>query len=83
MPALYVENVPPDLYRALRKRARENRKSIAAEVISLLERNVPTAKELQGRREFYKRMAELRAHQPESPGPFPTVEEMIREDRDR
>jgi plasmid stability protein len=83
MPALYVENVPQDLYQALRKRARENRKSIAAEVISLLERNVPTAKELQGRREFYKRMAELRAHQPKSPGPFPTAEEMIREDRDR
>jgi plasmid stability protein len=83
MPALYVENVPQDLYQALRKRARENRKSIAAEVISLLERNVPTAKELQGRREFYKRMAELRARQPETPGPFPTAEEMIREDRDR
>jgi plasmid stability protein len=83
MPALYVEKIPDELYRALRKRARDNRKSIAAEVISLLERNVPTAKELQRRREFYKRMAELRARQPESPGPFPTVEEMIREDRDR
>ena len=83
MPTLYVENIPNDLYQALRKRARENRKSIAAEVISLLERNVPTARELQGRREFYKRMAELRALQPESPGPFPATEEMIREDRDR
>jgi len=83
MPALYVENVPEDLYQALRKRARENRKSIASEVISLLERNVPTAKELQGRREFYKRMAEFRALEPLSPGPFPTTEEMIREDRDR
>jgi plasmid stability protein len=83
MPALYVEKIPDDLYQALRKRARENRKSIAAEVISLLERNIPTAKELQGRREFYKRMAELRARQPESPGPFPTAEDMIREDRDR
>jgi plasmid stability protein len=83
MPTLYVENIPDDLYQALRKRARENRKSIAAEVISLLERNVPTAKELQGRRQFYKRMAELRSRQPESSGPFPTVEEMIREDRDR
>jgi plasmid stability protein len=83
MPALYVENIPDELYRALRRRARENRKSIAAEVISLLERNIPTAKELQGRREFYKRMAELRACQPDSPGPFPTAEEMIREDRDR
>jgi hypothetical protein len=83
MPTLYVENVPDELYQALRKRARENRKSIAAEVISLLERDVPTAKELHGRREFYKRMAELRAFQPEAPGPFPTAEEMIREDRDR
>jgi plasmid stability protein len=83
MPALYVENVPADIYQALRKRARENRKSIAAEVIALLERNIPTAKELQGRREFYKRMAELLARQPETPGHFPTAEEMIREDRDR
>jgi len=83
MPALYVENVPEDLYQALRKRARENRKSIASEVISLLQRNVPTARELQGRREFYKRMAELRALDPVNPGPFPTAEEMIREDRDR
>ena len=47
------------------------------------ERNIPTAKELQARREFYKRMAELQLRQPESPGPFPTAEEMIREDRDR
>jgi plasmid stability protein len=83
MPALYVEKIPDDLYQALRKRARENRKSIAAEVISLLERNVPTAKELQRRREFYRRMAELRARQPESSGPFPSTEEMIRQDRDR
>jgi plasmid stability protein len=83
MPTLYVENIPDELYQALRKRAHENRKSIAAEVISLLERNVPTAKELQGRREFYKRMAELRARHPESSGPFPMAEEMIREDRDR
>lgn len=42
-----------------------------------------TDEELQRRREFYQRMAELRASQPESPGPFPTTEEMIREDRDR
>jgi plasmid stability protein len=83
MPVLYVENVPNDLYQALRKRARENRSSIAAEVISLLERNVPTAKELQRRSEFYERMAELRARQTDASGPFPSAEEMIREDRNR
>jgi hypothetical protein len=43
----------------------------------------PTAEELQRRREFCARMAELRAHEPENPGPFPTIAEMIREDRDR
>jgi hypothetical protein len=53
------------------------------EVISTLDRNMPTAEELQRRREFDERMAALRARQPESPGPFPTVEGMIREDRDR
>ncbi|MFZ0296355.1 MAG: hypothetical protein WAL52_22275 [Candidatus Sulfotelmatobacter sp.] len=83
MPTLYVENIPDDLYRALRKRARDNRKSIAAEVISLLERNVPTAKELQGRREFYDRMAEFRAVRSQHSASFPTAEEMIREDRNR
>jgi plasmid stability protein len=83
MPALYVEKIPDDLYQALRKRARENRKSIAAEVISLLERNLPTAKELQRRRKFYQRMAELRTRPPVNAGPVPTSEEMLREDRDR
>jgi hypothetical protein len=48
-----------------------------------LERNLPTAEELQRRREFQEHIAELRAQQPESPGPFPTAEDMIREDRDR
>lgn len=83
MPALYVENVPDDLYRALRKRARENRTSIAAEVISLLEHNVPTTEELRRRREFYAQLAPLRASQSDDFRTLPTVEEMIREDRNR
>ena len=83
MATLYVENVPHGLYKALRKRARENRKSIAAEVISLLERHIPTAEELQRRRKFYERMSELRARHSESSGSFQTADDMIREDRDR
>jgi plasmid stability protein len=83
MATLYVENVPDDIYKALRKRARTNRTSIAAEVISLLEHFVPTTEELKRRREFYDRMAELRAKPPLTPGPFPSSEEMIREDRER
>lgn len=83
MPTLYVENIPKELYRALRKRARENRKSIAAEVISLLQRNIPTVEELHRRRNFYQRMAELRNHRVRRAEPSPSAEEMIREDRTR
>ena len=67
MATLYVENVPDEIYQALRKRARANRKSIAAEVIELLEQNVPTEAELKLRREFYDRLAELQAEATSKP----------------
>jgi len=83
MATLYVENVPDDLYKALRKQAKKNGGSIASEVIALLKRNIPTEAELKKRRDLYDKLAELRARPPLGPGPFPTVEEMIREDRER
>jgi antitoxin FitA len=83
MATLYVENVPDDIYRALRKRARANRKSIAAEVISLLQQFVPTEAELRRRGKVIDELAKLRARPPLTPGPFPSAEEMIREDRER
>jgi plasmid stability protein len=83
MATLYVENVPDAVYKALRERARKHRKSIAAEVIELLEQNVPDAAELRSRRAFARRMKELSLRAPASPGPFPSAEEMIREDRER
>jgi plasmid stability protein len=83
MPTLYVENVPAELYEALRKRARQRRKSIAAEVIGLLEENIPTERELARRRGFLRRMRTIRSVRSISPGPFPASEEMQREDRRR
>jgi len=83
MPTLYVENVPKDLYEALRARARKKRTSIAAEVIELLKDYVPTAAELKRRRELYDALAMLRSQKPLGEGPFPSTEEMIREDRER
>jgi plasmid stability protein len=83
MPTLYVENVPKDLYEALRARARKNRSSIAAEVIEMLKDAVPTAAELKRRRQFYDELREIQAHKPPGKGPFPSTEEMIREDRER
>jgi len=83
MATLYVENIPDDLYRALRARARQNRKSIAAEVLSLLEQNIPTASELKRRQKLVKQLAQIRSIAPSTQGPFASSEEMIREDRER
>jgi plasmid stability protein len=82
MPTLYVENVPDELYEALRRRARENRRSIAAEVLAMLEDNVPTARELRKRHQLFAHAKRMFSRK--SPGGrFPSTEEMIREDRTR
>ena len=81
MPTLYVENVPDDLYEALRERARKQRTSIAAEVLGLLKENVPTAEELARRKVLYERTLRIAARKPPKPGPHPSTEEMLREDR--
>jgi plasmid stability protein len=82
MATLYVENIPESLYRALRERARLSHRSIAAEVVSMLEENVPTEDELAARKQLGKKLARLRAAS-EPEGKFPSAEEMLREDRSR
>ena len=81
MPTLYVENVPEDLYAALRKRARENRTSISAEVLGLLRSNLPTSRELARRRQVLKRALRLTGLKSEVA--MPSTEELQREDRRR
>ena len=83
MATLYVENIPDDLYQALRERAKGNRKSIAAEVIEILERAIPTAAELDRRRQVFRKALKLSKQAPLTPGPFPSAEEEVREDRSR
>jgi plasmid stability protein len=83
MPTLYVENVPKDLYEALRKRAKRQRRSISAEVLSLLEASVPTEKELRSREEAYRRLMELKFTKGPGYDSMPSSLDMIREDRDR
>jgi plasmid stability protein len=83
MPTLYVENIPEDLYEAIRARAKKKRSSIAAEVIDLIRQNVPTAAELARRKKIFQRLGAIRAQGPAGPGPFPSAEEMQREDRSR
>jgi len=83
MPTLYVENVPKELYEALRKRAKEKRRSMAAEVLAMLEENIPTATELKARQEFLHRVERMQACRRSAADAFPSAEEMIREDRER
>jgi len=83
MPTLYVENVPDDVYQALRARAKRHRKSMAAEVLTLLEEQVPTAKELARRGELLKLAKRLSSVPAAGAGPFPSTEQMQREDRKR
>ncbi|HUK26709.1 MAG TPA: Arc family DNA-binding protein [Terriglobales bacterium] len=82
MATLYVENVPRELYEALRQRAKSHRRSIAAELITLLEEQVPSAAELRRRRGVVKRLRRLQASNPEA-GPSLASEAMVREDRER
>jgi plasmid stability protein len=83
MPTLYVRNVPQALYEALRERARANHRSIAAEVLALLEENIPTAKELRARQRMFRRLVKMRTKGANSERAFPSTEEMLREDRSR
>jgi plasmid stability protein len=83
MATLYVENIPDELYEALRSRAKARRRSIAAEVLALLEENVPTARELRARHEFVRKLARMRRKKVNSRRTFPSTEEMVREDRER
>jgi plasmid stability protein len=90
MATLYVENIPDELYKALREHAHRNRKSIAAEILRLIEENIPTASELKRRQQFLKKVQQLHANagKPAYDGKpltrrFPSAEEMVREDRER
>jgi plasmid stability protein len=83
MANLYVRNVPDELYEALRRRAREHHRSIAAEVLVLLEENIPTAKELRGRRKLLRELEKMQSAMASSPSPIRSMEEMLAEDRAR
>jgi plasmid stability protein len=83
MATLYVENIPDELYESLRSHARKHRKSIAAEILTMLEERFPSQRELKKRRQIVRQLDRLRAKSPLNPGPFPPAEQMLREDRER
>jgi antitoxin FitA len=83
MPTLYVENIPKELYDALRNEARQHRKSISAEVMSILEEHIVTPAELKSRKRFFQETRQLRARAHAAAGASPSSEDMLHADRSR
>jgi hypothetical protein len=83
MATLYVENIPDELYASLRSHARRRRKSIAGQILTMLEERFPSERELKRRRRIVRQLDKLREKPPLSAGPFPSTEQMLREDRER
>jgi plasmid stability protein len=83
MATLYVENIPDELYESLRSHARKHRKSIAAEILTMLEERFPSQRELRRRQSVVRQLDRARTSSPLGPGPFPSTEEMLRQDRER
>ncbi len=83
MPTLYVENVPEELYNALRQQAQRHRTSISAEVLALLNDNVVTASERRARQQFFRATQRLRSEPATSRERFASSEQLQREDRAR
>lgn len=78
MPALHVRGVPEDVYEALRRRAKEQGRSISSETIAILKSAV--ADRLIARAEVRRRIEGRRAkHGTLAVNPVA----MVREDRDR
>lgn len=78
MPALHVRDVPEDVYEALKRRAREQGRSISAETITILKNAV--ADRLIGRAEVRRR---IEAHRQAHGVIDIDAVALIREDRDR
>ena len=83
MATLYVENVPRELYEALRGRARQRHRSIAAEVLALLEESIPTERELKARQELLRKLLRSRSKKVQKSRSIVTTEQLQREDRSR
>lgn len=83
MPALYIQNFPEDTYAALKREAKQHHTSMSALVIDALSTLFPSDEVIAARWAAHRRLSELQKLPSPGDGPFPTAEEMIREDRQR
>ena len=81
MRTIKIKDVPDNLYEALRAHACERKHSVSAEVLSLLEENIPTEEELRKRRDFYRKVLRMQKRKQPSCRVFPSAENMAGKDR--
>jgi len=79
MATLYVRNVPLDVYRRLRARARENGRSVNAEALEIL---AAAAARTRREKPIVDRLREI-AREINLPPDAPRPEDLIRADRER
>jgi len=79
MATLYVRNVPPDVYRRLRARARQSGRSINAEALEILTK---AATRTPREKPIVDRLREI-AWEINLPPDAPRPEDLIRADRER
>ncbi len=80
MATLHVRNVPADLYESLSRRARAQRRSLSAEVITLLARVLSSVE--RSPEQILAAIGERRRFSPAAVG-APDSTTLLREDRDR
>ncbi len=78
MPTLHLRNVPATVYERLRRRAKQNGRSMNAEAVALLEEAVERERRSGTITEELRRLAREINLPPDAPKP----EEIIRQDRD-
>jgi hypothetical protein len=83
MPTLYIARVPRKLYQSLRRSARDHRRSIAAEVLAVLEDNIPMEAVLKARQGFFRKVERLRSKKSRVKTLYASTETMQRDDRSR
>lgn len=74
---IHLRGVDPDVHEALRKRAEANGRSVNAEILAIVEREI---REELDRADLLRRIEQLRREVILAPGP--PSEQLIREDRD-
>ncbi|HEY7068150.1 MAG TPA: hypothetical protein VII06_42255 [Chloroflexota bacterium] len=79
MAILHVRNVPDDLYDRLKESAAAERRSLSAEVISILERQLPAKRPLA---EVLQEIDRINRLYP-PPSDMPDVTELLREDHEQ